>query len=68
DRGTFHWITSIPAVIGTAISVSYIATAGIGLNLPMEYSKPIGIVVAIVCLIALVMQHQKHLGKAVAKA
>lgn len=68
DRGTFHWITSIPAVIGTAISVSYIATAGIGLNLPMEYSKPIGIAVAIVCLIALVMQHQKHLGKAVAKA
>lgn len=68
DRGTFHWIASIPAVIGTAISVSYIATAGIGLNLPMEYSKPIGIAVAIACLIALVMQHQKHLGKAVAKA
>ncbi len=67
DRGTFHWIVSIPATIGTAISVSYIATAGIGLNLPMEYSKPIGIVVAIVCLIALVMQHQKHLVKAVAK-
>ncbi len=68
DRGTFHWIVSLPAVVGTAISVAYIATAGIGLNLPMEYSKPIGIVVAIVCLIALVMQHQKYLGKAVAKA
>lgn len=67
DRGTFHWIVSIPATIGTAISVSYISTAAIGLNLPMEYSKPIGIVVAIVCLIALVMQHQKHLVKAVAK-
>lgn len=68
DRGTFHWIVSIPATIGTSISVAYIATAGIGFNLPMEYSKPIGITVAIVCLVALVMQHQKHLGKAAAKA
>ena len=60
DRGTFHWITSIPAVIGTAITVAYIATAGIGLNLPMEYSKPIGIAVAVVCLIGLVLKNNKR--------
>ena len=60
DRGTFHWIVSIPAVIGTAITVSYIATAAIGLNLPEEYSKPIGIVVAVACLIGLVYQHNKR--------
>jgi len=60
DRGTFHWITSIPAVIGTAITVAYIATAGIGLNLSATYSKPIGIVVAIVCLIGLVVAHNKR--------
>ena len=60
DRGTFHWIASLPAVIGTAITVSYIATAGIGLNMPEEYSKPIGIVVAIACLIGLVYQHNKR--------
>lgn len=60
DRGTFHWITSVPAVIGTAITVAYIATAGIGLNLPATYSKPIGIVVAVVCLIGLVMAHNKR--------
>ncbi|MBO1518123.1 carbon starvation CstA family protein [Oceanisphaera pacifica] len=60
DRGTFHWVTSIPAVIGTAITVSYIATAGIGFNLPMEYSKPIGVVVALACFIGLVMQHKKR--------
>ena len=60
DRGTFHWIASIPAVLGTAVTVSYIATAGIGLNLPMEYSKPIGIVLAVIGLIALVVQHNKR--------
>ncbi|WP_193075902.1 carbon starvation protein A [Pseudomonas sp. FME51] len=60
DRGTFHWIASIPAVIGTAITVSYIATAGIGLNMPEEYSKPIGIVVGLACLIGLIYQHNKR--------
>ena len=63
DRGTFHWIVSIPAIIGTAVTVSYISTAAIGLNLPMEYSKAIGIVTAVVCLIGLVMQHQKRTAK-----
>lgn len=67
DRGTFHWIVSIPAVIGTAISVSYIATAGIGLNLPIEYSKWIGIVIAILCLIGLIHQNQKRTVKIAAK-
>ena len=60
DRGTFHWIASIPAVVGTAITVAYIATAGIGLNLPMEYSKAIGVVVGVICLIGLVIAHNKH--------
>ena len=60
DRGTFHWIVSVPAVIGTAVTVSYIATAAIGLNLPMEYSKLIGAVTAVVCFVALVIQHQKY--------
>lgn len=60
DRGTFHWIVSIPAVLGTAVTVSYIATAGIGLNLPMEYSKPIGVVIALACLVGLIVQHNKR--------
>lgn len=60
DRGTFHWIVSIPAVIGTAITVSYIATAGIGFNMPQVYSKPIGIVVGLVCVAGLVVQHSKR--------
>jgi carbon starvation protein CstA len=60
DRGTFHWIASIPAVIGTAITVAYIATAGIGFNLPAMYSKPIGVAVAVLVLIGLFVAHQKR--------
>lgn len=63
DRGTFHWIVSLPAVIGTAVTVSYISTAAIGLNLPMEYSKAIGIATAVVCLIGLVVQNNKRAAK-----
>lgn len=64
DRGTFHWIASIPAVIGTAITVAYIATAAIGFNLPMDYSKPIGAVVAVLCLVGLVVAHKKRFATA----
>ncbi|CAI3795450.1 carbon starvation protein A [Rheinheimera sp. MM224] len=59
DRGTLHWIASIPAVIGTSMTVAYIATASIGLNLPMDYSKPIGVVVAVIGLIGLVIAHNR---------
>jgi len=60
DRGTFHWVASIPAVIGTAVTLSYIATAPIGFNLPEDYSKPIGVAIAIISLIGLVVQHAKR--------
>lgn len=59
DRNACHWITSIPAVIGTAISLSYIATNPIGLNLPEVYGKPIGAVIAAICLGGLVV-HQRN--------
>jgi carbon starvation protein CstA len=62
DRGTFHWIVSIPAVIATAITLSYIMTAAIGFNLSSDLGKPIGAVVAVIGLIALVVYHQKHKG------
>ena len=60
DRGTFHWVASIPAVIGTAITVSYIATDAIGFNLPEDYSRPIGAATAALCFIALVIQHKRR--------
>lgn len=64
DRGSFHWIVSIPAVIGTAVSVSYIATAAIGLNLPMEYSKAIGAATVVLAFIGLLTQHKKRYASA----
>lgn len=41
------------------MTVAYIATASIGLNLPVEYSKPIDIVVAVIGLIGLVVAHNR---------
>lgn len=63
DRKTFHWIASIPAAIGTAVTLSYIATAGIGFNMPMEYSRPIGVIVAVLCMIGIIYQHTKYKQK-----
>ena len=60
DRGTFHWVVSIPAIIGTSVTVSYIMTAGIGFNLPSHYSQYIGIVTAIALLILVVLFHVKR--------
>ena len=59
-RGTFHWIVSIPAIIGTSVILSYIMTAGIGLNLPAQYSQYIGVGSAIVLLVTLILLHVKR--------
>ena len=66
DRGTFHWITSIPACIGTAATVSYILTAGIGLGLPMAYAEPAGVVIGVICLVLMVIAHFKRSSPAIA--
>jgi carbon starvation protein CstA len=60
DRGTFHWIASIPAVLTTGITVSYIMTAAIGLNLSADLGRPIGAVVVVIGLVLLVFVHNKH--------
>jgi len=60
DRGSFHWIVSLPAIAGTCVTVSYIVTAGIGLGLPQSLSQPVGIAVGVVCLIALIIAHNKR--------
>lgn len=63
QRGTFHWIVSIPAVIGTSICAAYILTNRIGFNLPAEYSQIIGVGVAVVCFVFLVRAHIKSRSK-----
>jgi carbon starvation protein CstA len=60
DRGSFHWITSIPAVIATAITLSYIMTAAIGFNLSSDWGKPIGVIIGVIGLLLLVFVDRKH--------
>lgn len=60
QKKSFHWIASIPATVGTAVTISYIMTAAIGLNLPQSTSQPIGIVVGIICIIFLVISHKRE--------
>ncbi|EQC48701.1 CstA C-terminal domain protein [Bacteriovorax sp. BSW11_IV] len=63
QQRAFHWIASIPAAIGTAVTVSYIMTAAIGLNLPQSTSQPIGVVVGVICIILLAVFHKKSYTK-----
>jgi carbon starvation protein CstA len=63
NRGTFHWIASVPAVIATSVTLSYISTAAIGLNLDTAWAQPIGVVAAVIGLILLVFTHNKHKGE-----
>lgn len=50
DRKAIHWITSIPASIGTAVTVSYIVSAQIGLNLSRDIALPSGWITALMGL------------------
>lgn len=62
DRKAFHWIVSLPAIVGTSVTISYIMTAGagVGLGIPASFSQPIGIAVGALSLIALIFAHQKQ--------
>ncbi len=59
DRKAIHWIVSLPAIVGTAVTISYILTAPIGVNLSKEQAQPIGVIVGIICLIILIVFHRK---------
>ncbi len=63
QRGSFHWIASIPAVIGTSICAAYILTDKIGFNLSSEYSQFIGAIVAVASLVFLFRAHVKYRTK-----
>jgi carbon starvation protein CstA len=60
DRGSFHWIVSLPAVIGTSVTVSYIMSAGIGFALPQGMGTPIGVGVGVVALVVVFVAHSKR--------
>ena len=63
NRGTFHWIVSLPAIGGTCVTVSYIMTAGVGLGLPEALAQPVGIAVGVASLIALILAHKKRASR-----
>ena len=63
DKKTFHWIVSLPATVGTAITVAYILTSNIGIGLPESYSAPIGVVTGVCCLVFLIVCHRKQYKK-----
>ncbi|HEC59263.1 hypothetical protein LCGC14_0635620 [marine sediment metagenome] len=60
DRGSFHWIVSIPAVITTGVTISYIMTASIGFNLSSDFGRPIGAAVIFIGLVLLIIVNNKH--------
>ncbi|MDD0851660.1 carbon starvation CstA family protein [Halobacteriovorax sp. GB3] len=62
-KKTCHWIASLPAIAGTAVTVSYIMTASIGINLPEKMGKPIGLTAGLLCLIALIYFDRKNYSK-----
>lgn len=63
DKKTFHWITSLPAIVGTAVTITYIMTSDIGFNLPESANGPIGIICGVSCLIALIIVDRKKYSK-----
>lgn len=59
DKKAFHWIVSLPAAIGTSITVSYIMTAKIAFGLNQSIGKPIGIIVSITLVLILIFMQKK---------
>ena len=59
NKKTFHWIASLPAIVGTAVTVSYIMTAKIGFNMSEANGQPIGIAVGVICFIGLIIAHKR---------
>lgn len=46
-----HWIATVPATFMTAVATTYLAYAKIGFGLSLSVATPIGIAVAVLCLV-----------------
>lgn len=60
DRRALIWITAIPASIGTAVTVSYIISAQIGLGLSRDIAIPAGVVAAVISLIYVFIMNKNN--------
>ena len=56
---TFHWITSLPAIIGTSVTLSYILSANIGVHLSISVAKSVSLIIAVILLIGIIVAHKK---------
>ncbi|WP_252180104.1 carbon starvation CstA family protein [Endozoicomonas sp. 4G] len=63
DRGALHWVVSLPAVVGTSITLSYILTASIGFGLSPEWTKPVGVVIGVSALTILILMDKRRKGE-----
>ena len=60
DRNAFHWITSLPACLGTSLTLSYVLSSDIGFGLPGEWSVPVALVIALSAFAAVVKSDRHH--------
>lgn len=60
DNGRFHWIASIPACIGTSVSLSYILSTKIGFSMPEVWTKPVSVVIFLLCMSFMIVVHKKN--------
>lgn len=60
DRKAIHWITSVPASIGTAVTISYIISAPIGLSLSRDIALPAGWIIGAIGLSSVIIANYKR--------
>ncbi|MFM2483206.1 carbon starvation protein A [Celerinatantimonas sp. YJH-8] len=51
-----HWICTIPATFMTAVTFTYLCHATIGFNLPMSIATPVGLGIAVICIVAFLIK------------
>jgi len=59
DLGTFHWLASVPACVGTSVSLSHILSANIGLAMPASWTGPAGLMFFCLALLGVVMADRR---------
>ncbi|WP_299725874.1 carbon starvation protein A [uncultured Endozoicomonas sp.] len=59
-HGKRHWIASLPATFMTAVCATYLLIAREGLNLPTSIGYPLGILLALGCLVWFSFSSQKE--------
>lgn len=57
-RDKLHWVCTIPAMFMTAVTITYLANAQIGFNLPMQISTIIGLSATVVATVAFFMVYR----------